>query len=88
MIVHFFHKIDKPIRKKETVDLEVLKYANLGFYLLIPIGSALTLGIVLDNVFQTRPVLVTVFLFLGTIATFYNLIRIIKDSNGKKYSPH
>lgn len=81
MIPHYFHKIDKPKKKKHTFDLQTLHYANVGFYLLIPIGCALTLGLFLDNVLQTRPVLVTVFLFLGTVATFYNLIRIIKNTH-------
>lgn len=79
MTPHFFHKIEKPVKKKQNFDFRVFKYANVGIYLLIPIGCALTLGLFLDNVLQTRPVLVTVFLFLGTVGTFYNLLKTIKD---------
>lgn len=88
MTQHFFHKIEKPKKKKQYFDFRMLEYANTGIYLLIPIGCALTLGLFLDNVLKTRPVLVTVFLFLGSFASVYNLVRIIKDARNGKYTTH
>jgi F0F1-type ATP synthase assembly protein I len=39
----------------------------------------LTLGIVLDSIFATRPTLTLVFLFFGVIGSFYNLYKIVRN---------
>ena len=60
--------------------INALKYSSYGFYIAVPIFLGLTLGIVLDKVFNTRPIFVLVFLFLGTVSSFYNLFVLIKES--------
>ncbi|OGK64467.1 hypothetical protein A2313_03220 [Candidatus Roizmanbacteria bacterium RIFOXYB2_FULL_41_10] len=60
--------------------LKALKYSTYGLYSIVPIFLGLTLGIVLDSIFHTRPILVLVFLFLGVVSSFYNLFVLVKES--------
>lgn len=60
--------------------IKALKYSSYGFYIVVPIFLGLTLGVVLDKVFNIRPMFVLVFLFLGTVSSFYNLFVLIKES--------
>jgi len=62
---------------------KALKYSSYGIYPLVPIFLGLTIGLVLDSIFHTRPILVLVFLFLGTVAAFYNLFVLVKESRKK-----
>ena len=66
--------------KLTPATISALKYSSYGFYVVVPIFLGLTIGIVLDKVLNTRPMLVLVFLFLGTISSFYNLFVLIKES--------
>lgn len=70
--------------------LRTLKYSAAGIYVVVPIFLGLTLGIVLDSILNTRPISVLVFLFLGTIGSFYNLIALIKElkKDGRARSSH
>jgi len=59
--------------------LSRLKYASYGTYPVVPIFLGLTTGLVLDSILNTRPILVLVFLFLGVLASFYNLVQLVKS---------
>jgi len=56
-----------------------LKYASYGTYPVVPIFLGLTTGLVLDSILNTRPILVLVFLFLGVLGSFYNLVQLVKS---------
>jgi len=60
-----------------------LKYASYGTYPVVPIFLGLTTGLVLDSILNTRPILVLVFLFLGVLASFYNLVQLVKSIKQK-----
>ena len=70
--------INKPNLSKDT--LKALKYSSYGVYATVPIFLGLTIGLVLDTIFNTRPMLVLVFLFLGVLSSFYNLFIVVRKS--------
>ena len=55
------------------------KYSSAGIYIVVPIFLGLTIGLILDNLFKKGPTFTLVFLFFGTIGSFYNLYRLYKD---------
>jgi F0F1-type ATP synthase assembly protein I len=67
----------KKVRKKS--EYMVLEYLNLGYYLIIPMLAGIFLGLVLDSWFKTRPIFVLSFLLLGTLGSFYNLFKLLKN---------
>lgn len=71
---------------KFTRQLSALKYASYGLYPVVPIFFGLTSGLILDSIFDTGPIIVLVFLFLGVIASFYNLFALVREikKNGKR----
>lgn len=70
----------KKIKNKSESDFSLLGNLNLGFYLVTPLISFLIFGIILDNILHTRPILTLVFIILGTIGSFYNLIKFVKEN--------
>ncbi len=71
------HKNKKAAEKKGE-DFSYAQYFNLGFYLAIPLLAGVSGGIILDNWFQTKPIFTISLIILGSIASFYNLFRLIK----------
>ncbi len=71
--------------KKETgrTIRELGYFASLGMSVALAIFMGLALGLWLDKVFDTKPLLMFVFLALGIGAGFSNIIRAGKK--GKKY---
>jgi len=67
-------------KKWSTSSLKALKYSSYGVYTIVPIFLGLTIGIWLDSIFNTRPMLVLVFLFLGVLGSFYNLFVVVRKS--------
>ncbi|MBI3619873.1 AtpZ/AtpI family protein [Candidatus Roizmanbacteria bacterium] len=67
------------IPKKEAPKKKPSYVADIGFYLLTPILAGVFLGLLADKWLRTKPVLTLAGIGLGTIACFYNLIRILKD---------
>jgi len=68
------------VNKTHKINFQALKYSTYGVYTIIPIFLGLTIGLLLDTIFNTRPILVLVFLFLGTIGSFYNLFIVVRKS--------
>jgi len=58
----------------------VAKFINIGYYLIIPILGAIFLGNLLDKLFSSKPIFLLVFLFFGVLSSFYNLIKLIKET--------
>ncbi|MBI4226164.1 AtpZ/AtpI family protein [Candidatus Roizmanbacteria bacterium] len=54
-------------------------YLNIGYYLLTPIIGGVFLGLGLDYWLGVKPVFFFVFLFLGTLASFYNIFKLLKE---------
>ena len=38
------------------------------------------IGFILDNQFKTKPLFIGIFLFLGMVAAFYNLLKLLKNN--------
>ena len=51
---------------------------NIGYSLIIQILIGVIVGLVLDNKFHSKPVFTVLFIFLGTVSSFYNLFKLIK----------
>jgi len=56
-------------------------YSGLGVQLAILVGGGLWLGDYLDRQFSTKPWLALTGLVLGAAASFYQLIKIVKNKN-------
>jgi len=69
-------KIKKKSLTKKALDFSSL---NIGYYILVPIVGGVALGVFLDKYFKTQPVFIGIFLFLGTIAGFYNLFKLMQE---------
>ena len=48
----------------------------------VVVGTAV--GYVLDSIFDSRPLLLIIFLFLGGVAGFLNVYRFVKNEDDKK----
>lgn len=60
--------------RKKSVDLG---YLNIGYYLVTPIVAGVFLGLGIDYWLKTKPFFVVLFLFLGTLGSFYNLFKLL-----------
>ncbi|MDO8497684.1 MAG: AtpZ/AtpI family protein [bacterium] len=69
----------KNLVKKGHGDYSV--YLNLGFYLITPVLLGVVVGGFLDNHFHTKHVFFYILLSLGTLACFYNLVKLFKQED-------
>ncbi len=67
-------------KERSNTIRELAYYSSLGLTVALSIFIGLFLGVWLDGVFVTTPVLTLVFLGLGIAAGFRNLIRAAKRS--------
>ncbi len=67
-------------KKRSNTIRELAYYSSLGLTVALSIFIGLFIGIWLDGVFDTKPVLTLVFLGLGIAAGFRNLVRAAKRS--------
>ncbi|QQG43838.1 MAG: AtpZ/AtpI family protein [Candidatus Roizmanbacteria bacterium] len=81
-------EVKKESSKSNTLTAEQIvrygDYLNLGFYLVAPLLVAVLAGFYFDKWLNTKPFFILLFIFLGSVATFYNLIKLTKD----KDAPH
>ena len=52
---------------------------NIGFYIVAPILLGVFLGLGLDYWLQKKPFFFLIFLVLGTLASFFNLFKLLKN---------
>ena len=68
--------------------LPVLRLVGIGFYIGGCIVGGVFLGLWLDNIFKTKPILLLVFLILGLVAAFWGvyqmLIPIVNSENKRQ----
>lgn len=55
-------------------------YFNVGLYLIVPLLLGVFLGYYLDKRFHSKPIFTLVGILLGTISTFYNLWKLLKEA--------
>ncbi len=80
------------VKDKEKNDNFCLFYAlstaiQLGFFIVVPIGLSLFLGIWLDSYFKTEPILLLLTTFSGIIFTIYEVHNILKPILNDKNKP-
>jgi ATP synthase protein I len=63
---------------------QLLRASTVGLDLVIYTFVGLAIGYFLDKFFGTKPWLTLIFLILGIVAGFRNLIRMAKDDDSKK----
>lgn len=54
---------------------------NVGMYLITPLLSGVFLGLLLDSKLHTKPVCVLVGIVLGCVGSFFNLIKLVKQTS-------
>lgn len=70
----------KPFRKEYKLrNQRTPFFYNLGIYFITPLLLGVFLGYQFDRWFKTKPIFILLFILLGTIASFYNLLRLIKE---------
>lgn len=71
-------KIKKPkfAGAKKSYDFA---YLNVAYYLVTPLLAGVFLGLGLDFWFKTKPFFFLFFLILGTLASFYNIFKLLKE---------
>lgn len=65
--------------KKRNNNLLNANNLNIGAYLIIPILFGLLIGYNLDKYFKTKSLFILIFILVGTIGSFYNLFKLIKE---------
>mgnify|MGYP001380035839 CR=1 FL=1 len=73
--------VSKPLIQ---TDSKTLQYSGLGVQLAATIVIFFFIGYWLDGVFDTKPVLMLVFTFLGFVGAFYNFFLTIQDMTRKE----
>jgi len=71
-----FHQKKK---KKADEKFRLIDVMDLGMYLLVPLLAGIGVGIVLDVKFGTKPLCVISGLLLGTVGSFFNLLKIVRQ---------
>ena len=72
------HKdLEKELKEKKKKDNFLLAFSfNVGYYLVTPLILGVVIGVFLDSKFKTKPVFTLMFIFLGMIASLYNLLKL------------
>lgn len=66
-------------REKKKSKLSLVKYTDIGYYIITPLLVGVFLGLAIDKFLKTKSTFFLIFLFLGTVAVFYNMYKIYKD---------
>ncbi len=77
----------KEVKKQKKQKKVLLKFNfslansfNIGYYLITPLVIGVFFGLLVDNFFKSRPIFTLIFLLLGSLGTFYNLWKTVKES--------
>lgn len=66
-------------QRKEDIML-LAKYSSMGYYLITPLLLGVFIGFGLDTFFTTKPFFIVSGIVFGSISTFYNLFKLIKEN--------
>lgn len=69
---------EKPLFK------QLLEASSVGIQLVLSTFVGFAMGYYLDKFFGTSPWLTVIFLVLGIIAGFYDLVKVARNQNGPK----
>jgi len=65
-------------KDKNKENILLARYANAGFYIITPLLLGVFIGIYLDRLFNTKPIFVLTLIIFGTVASFYNIFKLVK----------
>ncbi len=71
-------RTEKETKKEKRYNIPS-EYFNLGMYFLVPILAGLSLGLWLDKRFDRKGFFTILLMFIGVIASFYNLYKLYKQ---------
>ena len=74
---------DREKKEKLKTYSNLLELSSIGINLAVSIFVGLGIGLFLDKLFNTKPFLMIVFLFIGIIAGFVNIFRIANSFRKK-----
>lgn len=80
-------KEEKQKKISSKLDFSFVNFFNIGYDLITPLVIGVFFGLLIDNFLKTKSVFTTVFIFLGVTGTFYNLWKIVKESQGGNRIP-
>jgi F0F1-type ATP synthase assembly protein I len=63
------------MKKEKPAHNDFIRYSGLGLQLMVTIGIFILIGYYLDRRFDTSPVWVLIFSFIGTGAGFYHFVK-------------
>jgi len=66
--------------KRQNDNNTVAKFLNLGYYIITPIVVGIIFGLLLDKALNSS-IYVKIFLFIGIAGTFYNLVKIVRETH-------
>ena len=67
---------DNQYHQKPAINYSIA--INISIELITGIGLGVFLGLMIDNYLQTKPLMLIIFIVLGTIVGFYNMFRMLK----------
>lgn len=71
-------EIEMKKRRKRNDTWTSLEYMNVGYFLIVPLLLGIGAGLVLDKVMKST-VFIVPGIVLGTVGSFYNLWKLVKD---------
>lgn len=73
----------EPFHQKKVVLKEdksqLMDAMNVGVYLVVPLLVGLGIGIILDTKLGTKPICIIFGLLMGSVGSFFNLIKIVRE---------
>ncbi|MFH0772856.1 MAG: AtpZ/AtpI family protein [bacterium] len=75
-VIEPFHQKKKEIKMESIRLIDAL---DLGVYLIVPLLVGLGAGIFLDTKLGTKPLCIICGLLLGSLGSFFNLIKIVRQ---------
>lgn len=79
----YFEEIEKPKKQKTSFPFDALSNTHIGVLLTLPILLCLTIGIVCDSLFATKPTFTVVFLFFGAFLSLASIYKIARQKHGE-----
>ena len=67
---------DNEYHQKPAVNYSIA--INISIELITGIGLGVFLGLMIDNYLQTKPLMLIIFIILGTVIGFYNMYKTLK----------
>lgn len=75
-VIEPFHQKKVVLKENKTRLMDAM---NVGVYLVVPLLVGLGIGIILDKKLGTKPICIISGLLVGSVGSFFNLIKIVRE---------